>query len=226
MGTRYITWKEKHLDYEIETKVSRAKNRGRYKNLKRKASRLRDWNVGGTTHNTQHTTHLKRKASRLRDWNYQCYSHQIATCEPQNTWKEKHLDYEIETEYGCPAETFLVALEKKSISITRLKPEYNIGYAYRPGTWKEKHLDYEIETCWCTIAVRFRYSLPLKRKASRLRDWNNRDRLGSLVFRKLEKKSISITRLKLFKEVRKSWGIGCTWKEKHLDYEIETIKIW
>ena len=87
------------------------------------------------------------------------------------TWKEKHLDYEIETcVVFCPSNIPQV-LEKKSISITRLK--------------------------LCKIvddAVRFEL---------------------------LEKKSISITRLKLYSvavfKPRKT-----TWKEKHLDYEIET----
>ena len=65
----FSTWKEKHLDYEIETKAA--------------LDRL-----------SVPAEHLKRKASRLRDWNYKglAVSSQI-----QTTWKEKHLDYEIET---------------------------------------------------------------------------------------------------------------------------------
>ena len=63
---------------------------------------------------------LKRKASRLRDWNISLLLEKTAK-EP--TWKEKHLDYEIET------------TRENLIRDLRLM-----------ASWKEKHLDYEIET--------------------------------------------------------------------------------
>ena len=139
--------------------------------------------------------YLKRKASRLRDWNQWQTDHKEDS--EEQTWKEKHLDYEIETPDMIPAVRKL------------LKP------------WKEKHLDYEIET-----RISPNHALqtvqPLKRKASRLRDWNLPWSCWSAMARLLEKKSISITRLKLgripweFRFYRRSW------KEKHLDYEIET----
>ena len=113
------SWKEKHLDYEIETtcirfltwwpiclekksiSITRLKqlyggcDQLLFMRLKRKASRLRDWNKGLIIGADHHLENLKRKASRLRDWN----SNQRATQHnhAEHTWKEKHLDYEIET---------------------------------------------------------------------------------------------------------------------------------
>ena len=87
---------------------------------------------------------LKRKASRLRDWNNSpnCWFLGL----PCTTWKEKHLDYEIETQ-RCR----------------------RVHVRCR-HTWKEKHLDYEIETIiFLFIGTIFDF---FKRKASRLRDWN------------------------------------------------------
>ena len=167
------------------------------------------------------------------------------------TWKEKHLDYEIETKGVCRVRQRLPGLP-----------------------WKEKHLDYEIETRFKHIFRNQRvdklekksisitrlkrmifaaadpaFTANLKRKASRLRDWNLKERFGLETALELEKKSISITRLKhayfgsletaTIQLEKKSISItrlkpatwrrqypycGCqkTWKEKHLDYEIET----
>ena len=91
------------------------------------------------------------------------------------SWKEKILDYEIETG----------------------------SYPYPPTPkilpWKEKILDYEIETLqqvrqgWCRLRT-------LKRKDSRLRDWNATDsKIQVRAQMDLEKKRFSITRLKLLK---------------------------
>ena len=89
------------------------------------------------------------------------------------TWKDKILDYEIETNRGQLERLPTLILEKIRFSITRLKPE-------------------DIE----------------KRE---------------LEVRVLEKIRFSITRLKLSWDRR--WnGSGSTWKDKILDYEIETIK--
>ena len=65
---------------------------------------------------------------------------------PCLSWKEKHLDYEIETD-RIPIQAALhQTLEKKSISITRLK-QVNLALKRKSDiAWKEKHLDYEIET--------------------------------------------------------------------------------
>ena len=141
------TWKEKTLDYEIETKrlCSYTLNSN---NLKRKDPRLRDWN--------------KKKARGVRGG------------VPLEPWKEKTLDYEIETRhrsrilcYGFPG------LEKKRPSITRLKLN--------------------------KISKTFVGLVFLKRKDPRLRDWNLpswRIAQHGLFGGVLEKKRPSITRLK------------------------------
>ena len=117
------------------------------------------------------TQSLKRKASRLRDWNSRrCWvtSRQVEMLEKKSisitrlkltititdpyailSWKEKHLDYEIETSSNASSTDSANTLEKKSISITRLKPSISDG-----SRW---------------------YLVTLKRKASRLRDWNGSD---------------------------------------------------
>ena len=115
------------------------------------------------------------------------------------TWNQKHLDYEIET-YICQdlkdCEEFL---EIKSISITRLK------LCTEPGS----------DSLWSD----------LKSKASRLRDWNGSwIRCLSWAVCLLEIKSISITRLKQF--IGLWWHLVYpSWNQKHLDYEIETNNI-
>ena len=63
------------------------------------------------------------------------------------TWKEKNLDYEIETSLCPDSRDAIHPLEKKRTSITRLKPGNSRRYhRLIPETWKEKNLDYEIET--------------------------------------------------------------------------------
>ena len=140
-------------------------------NLKRKVSRLRDWNFNPLIFCVAPHTSLKRKVSRLRDWNAMClkpYTH------PLRTWNEKYLDYEIETDVLSTVDYVkdVIRLETKSISITRLK--LHILFDTRtPASlaWNEKYLDYEIETCSA-----FPTSTPrnfLKRQVPRLRDWNS-----------------------------------------------------
>ena len=115
---------------------------------------------------------------------------------PSYPWKEKYLDYEIETLYPISQTLKLTVLEKKSISITRLKPEVEQPPCVVRSSWKEKYLDYEIEThvTWKTrhnfsslekksisitrlkLPPLYRLDMPyfaLKRKVSRLRDWNS-----------------------------------------------------
>ena len=89
-----------------------------------------------------------------------------------------------------------MVLEKKSISITRLKLRTCQRWVARwMVPWKEKHLDYEIETV--SRHVGHHRTSHLKRKASRLRDWNlSMNQLQPIDNNQLEKKSISITRLK------------------------------
>ena len=150
-------WNEKHLDYEIETRMPRSQiphtsfrtlemksisitrlklTKDCFQRpmrqlwtrvLKWKASRLRDWN---TRYEKSFTSSLdfrqlemksisitrlkqickiwllltklrkdlKWKASRLRDWNEKVFKASPETCDnSKRTWNEKHLDYEIET---------------------------------------------------------------------------------------------------------------------------------
>ena len=138
--------------------------------LKRKASRLRDWNAR-RSRCLRCATHLKRKASRLRDWNRTMLSR------------------------NCRSSLDL--LEKKSISITRLKLRCHGACSLRP--------------------------VRLKRKASRLRDWNRRTHLSvsnSPPSWKEKHLDYEIETRQI--EIKMSICL-LTWKEKHLDYEIETI---
>ena len=69
------------------------------------------------------------------------------TTPTQYPWKEKNLDYEIETQESAQS-----ALQTKQ-------------------AWKEKNLDYEIETSLKLQAI-LDQAFDLKRKEPRLRDWN------------------------------------------------------
>ena len=182
--------------------------------LKRKASRLRDWNIGECLDIIVRGSFLKRKASRLRDWNVEYYGlsnfdyflekKSISITRLKRTrwssasgchgpWKEKHLDYEIETVVKLISDKSVIILEKKSISITRLKL-------------------FRLNSLILTI-------LNLKRKASRLRDWNDPGypTIPGTLAGMLEKKSISITRLKL--------SMGSKHMPKTLPLEKKSISI-
>ena len=190
---RELPWKEKHLDYEIETSDKQYLQRPS-SHLKRKASRLRDWNpVNSDGRAAIDDLVLKRKASRLRDWN----STPPRRINLSLLLKRKASRLRDWNNIAPSGSITLIALEKKSISITRLKrswhrccyrhnfswKEKHLDYeietfrvlgrlpsAGESWSWKEKHLDYEIET-YCIISGVAR-PLHLKRKASRLRDWN------------------------------------------------------
>ena len=171
-----------------------------HKLLKRKDSRLRDWNCTWSCRTRYQRFYLKRKDSRLRDWNRSVHAFAEATC--MGAWKEKILDYEIET---VPIPTTIrvcLNLEKKRFSITRLKLSGTlcINTVFQRGheAWKEKILDYEIETQRCRHHLRLPFRL-LKRKDSRLRDWNKimmETEGRCMPADELEKKRFSITRLK------------------------------
>ena len=71
-------------------------------------------------------------------------------------WKDKILDYEIET---CKMFTISwtgMSLEKIRFSITRLKQGNGTHENDYWNTWKDKILDYEIETC--NLPLPFVYS--------------------------------------------------------------------
>ena len=187
---------------------------------------------------------LKRKDSRLRDWNLLTLSSALGV--GGATWKEKILDYEIETsqpQLSCALPSSPWKEKILDYEIETRPPAQ--PWQSRFPTWKEKILDYEIETK-LQMSVRLIF-FDLKRKDSRLRDWNWEGKLSewdclgvlekkrfsitrlkqSFFFTpdassaKLEKKRFSITRLKRCFSPRLR-HIICAWKEKILDYEIET----
>ena len=164
-----VPWKDKYLDYEIETKAPRAclsVKRPKLEKTSISITRLKRGCRGHTTKCisllektsisitrlkqsrrvwTPKATRrvLKRQVSRLRDWNRSWFG---SFQSPNNTWKDKYLDYEIETScnpFGCG---IYPSLEKTSISITRLKR--GCGWSLKTNIlpWKDKYLDYEIET--------------------------------------------------------------------------------
>ena len=113
------------------------------------------------------------------------------------TWKEKILDYEIETfSFGYDTPECGI-LEKRRYSITRLKHYHRENTWSFIVSWKEKILDSEIETS-PTSCLRACSSAHLKREDTRLRDWNCPVR--------------AFQRQVVYQ----------TWKEKILDSEIET----
>ena len=162
--------------------------------LKRKDSRLRDWNFpldkGHAVDNFtlekkrfsitrlkqwigidsgQQAIDLKRKDSRLRDWN--CIPFQL-TIRVRQTWKEKILDYEIETHHSIMDPETTLKLEKKRFSITRLKQAKRFFGWCNPPALKRKDSrlrDWNKHSSTSLIPVG-----TLKRKDSRLRDWNPR----------------------------------------------------
>ena len=189
--------------------------------LKREDTRLRDWNCTRSWSTIGSIITLKREDTRLRDWNLEQLCCFLFT---SKTWKEKILDYEIETNPFGPSMSGQPPPLKREDTRLRDWNRWKTGdLGKKPDSWKEKILDYEIETRTTTrlpgVKSPFwlekrRYSITrlkqacgfqevqldrfgLKREDTRLRDWNRPTR-----------KMINLT--------------GKTWKEKILDYEIET----
>ena len=160
--------------------------------LKRKASRLRDWNRLSSPLGGRGGILLKRKASRLRDWNSVSLSLPIFAVRLE----KKSISITRLKLVCCCWYLCICRLEKKSISITRLKPDFFHLFSSCMGILKRKASRLRD---WNSVILAPRI-LPderLKRKASRLRDWN-----------------VFVTMLSAVDSI--------TWKEKHLDYEIET----
>ena len=186
--------------------------------LKRKEPRLRDWNSIVTVWRVS-VSHLKRKEPRLRDWNRQylgvrspIFSH-LKRKEPRlRDWNWCR---------ACWIKCVWCILKRKE---PRLRDWNFLDIAILNGekwTWKEKNLDYEIETC--RLCHPKRSLIILKRKEPRLRDWNPQNQIFLGHSRPLEKKRTSITRLKRITEIDcMHTAQTFTWKEKNLDYEIET----
>ena len=113
---------------------------------------------------------LKREDTRLRDWNINLGK---ACRWKLYTWKEKILDYEIETiiEPITPDNTGELTWKEKILDYEIETLEFD-AVATRPHfAWKEKILDYEIETWFPLHSLSPR--VHLKREDTRLRDWNS-----------------------------------------------------
>ena len=102
-------------------------------------------------------------------WKDKTLDYEIETRETQEKWerhhrpwKDKTLDYEIETDPdNLIGEAYHNTLEKIRLSITRLKLQYLCIRPNRCLSWKDKTLDYEIETWEC---IHYRYQrIRLKR---------------------------------------------------------------
>ena len=112
-------------------------------------------------------------------------------------WKDKTLDYEIETLRQRYVQVRSYGLEKIRLSITRLKQEdYQREVAIETLTWKDKTLDYEIETADVVNAV----GLPIHTWKDKTLDYEIETHWACLYRRRryshLEKIRLSITRLK------------------------------
>ena len=115
------------------------------------------------------------------------------------TWKDKILDYEIET-------------------------RFTIGIDGTHFTWKDKILDYEIETCTTDVAREIREAWKDKILDYEIETRSNIPQGGRFVHW-LEKIRFSITRLKL-RRLDFPIPLKSSWKDKILDYEIETSRSW
>ena len=98
----------------------------------------------------------RHKTQRCREgaWKDKILDYEIETFRDAHSklvyllsWKDKILDYEIETLHPVKHSPATSYLEKIRFSITRLKLYGNSVYRNKAGSsWKDKILDYEIET--------------------------------------------------------------------------------
>ena len=244
-------WNQKHLDYEIETLKHRLKQANPLKNLKSKASRLRDWNTEVADPVRCHLIQLEIKSISIT--RLKLHNRQFVGVDISAAWNQKHLDYEIETNHWkTRGRSYTSPLKSKASRLRDWNEDSTVLYlGTERKAWNQKHLDYEIETD-LNPQVPQSPKVHLKSKASLLRDWNEYIRnCRSDDFCLLEIKSISITRLKhkLQKPPTPRWegleikSISITrlklispaifgsrhlfaWNQKHLDYEIETYGKW
>ena len=165
-----FSWNQKNLDYEIETDSDAHLTALSPTHLKSKEPRLRDWNfaypseavpslVSWNQKNLDYEIEttclwpvrcslsgLKSKEPRLRDWNAKMG---CAPCQYEyyETWNQKNLDYEIETNFlhlmGTQPTGSLKSKEPRLRDWNPLEPGQ---YASMDASWNQKNLDYEIET--------------------------------------------------------------------------------
>ena len=165
------SWKEKILDYEIETSNKRYSSVDRLAFLEKKRfsiTRLKLLQLGIQPYRIAWLEKKRFSITRLKRsiWCTELYRRlalekkrfsitrlKRRDCSSARNgcpgaWKEKILDYEIET--------------------------WSVQSHFSPGrrSWKEKILDYEIETATQIFSLLTVHRIDLKRKDSRLRDWN------------------------------------------------------
>ena len=189
------TWKEKILDYEIETKIKVNDRDGTELDLKREDTRLRDWNLIWKSSWRTFTWNLKREDTRLRDWNFAIVGSPFGS--GLVSWKEKILDYEIETDTLQYLHYHINAWKEKILDY-EIETKSIVAIQVVDSPWKEKILDYEIETK--IIRNSYRQKTTWKEK---ILDYE-----------------IETCRLS-----SETWRLGIAWKEKILDYEIETFYV-
>ena len=163
---------------------------------------------------------LKREDTRLRDWNLYSLPTERVT---DRAWKEKILDYEIETFRrnlnAMPSSTW-----KEKILDYEIETMVSIIASLRASaTWKEKILDYEIETRkWVPCPLLSIYQWLEKRRYSITR-LKPQTPVWAYRHRQAWKEKILDYEIETWEPTCCSNRIGCPWKEKILDYEIETI---
>ena len=122
--------------------------------LKREDTRLRDWNIKRMVPSGTGSSFLKREDTRLRDWNDNDILVRVGLYLP---WKEKILDYEIETLIALIKHNPIRILKRED---TRLR-DWNTVRVRVPALgrvpWKEKILDSEIETMSVIIGTLFSF---------------------------------------------------------------------
>ena len=163
------TWKEKYLDYEIETGILQS-FRPRSPSWKEK---YLDYEIETSSRRVRSFGHrgiLEKKSisiTRLKHVRWSPASHQHYQLEKKSIsitrLKQRQADLDITED---------LALEKKSISITRLKPVI-VAYTWSTKSSLEKKSISitRLKQSWRGCRHRHQSEF-LKRKVSRLRDWN------------------------------------------------------
>ena len=142
------------------------------------------------------------------------------------TWKDKILDYEIETKYWVIVGSSVTLPWKDKILDYEIETQRWWWRRWWWFAWKDKILDYEIETlkrCHWKFHIRPLEKIRFSITRLKLKDWLSTK--SEIV--PLEKIRFSITRLKLLLCPRPNTyrDVIGAWKDKILDYEIETLKI-
>ena len=187
--------------------------------LKRKVSRLRDWNIRATHQRRRQKLKLKRKVSRLRDWNFWCRTDSRTLSSSLKRKVSRLRDWNLDVAFGIFDDKFRV--EKKSFSIARLKLIQSRPHDTRGCVEKKSfsiaRLKHELKLLQETLT---RYSWKEKFLDCEIETgWSSA--VSQTLQYQVEKKSFSIARLKQVSQ-RVNTNYCQSWKEKFLDCEIET----